>query len=133
MNPHYSDVARRAGHRCEYCRAPEAIFNFPFEVEHIVPSGRGGADDSSNLALACRACNSFKGDAETGLDELTGIEVPLFHPRRDGWGEHFRLDPDTGAVTGVTACGRGTVHRLRMNDPVQLTARLVWMELGLYP
>lgn len=40
MNPHYPLVSRCAGHRCEYCRAPEAIFNFPFEVEHIVPSAR---------------------------------------------------------------------------------------------
>jgi len=30
MNPHYARVAQRAGHRCEYCRAPEAVFNFPF-------------------------------------------------------------------------------------------------------
>jgi hypothetical protein len=38
MNPHYRVVAQRAGHRCEYCRAPEAVFNFPFEVEHICES-----------------------------------------------------------------------------------------------
>jgi hypothetical protein len=23
MNPHYQAVAERAGHRCEYCRAPD--------------------------------------------------------------------------------------------------------------
>lgn len=33
MNLHYTLVGRRAGHRCEYCHAPEAVFNFPFEVE----------------------------------------------------------------------------------------------------
>ena len=37
MNPHYPEVALRAGHRCEYCYAPEAVFNLPLEVEHIVP------------------------------------------------------------------------------------------------
>ena len=36
MNRFYSEVAERAGHRCEYCRAPEVVFNFPFEVEHII-------------------------------------------------------------------------------------------------
>jgi len=133
VNPHYPDVARRAAHRCEYCRAPEAIFNFPFEVEHVVPSSQGGSDDSSNLALACRACNSFKSDALTGHDDHTGGDVTLFHPRTDRWDEHFRLDPDTGEVIGQTPCGRATVHRLRMNDPIHLTARLVWLELGLYP
>ena len=42
-------VAERAGHRCEYCHAREAIFNLPFEVEQIVPTSRGGPDDESNL------------------------------------------------------------------------------------
>lgn len=37
MNPNYPPVAERAGHRCEYCHAPEAIFNVLFEVEHIIP------------------------------------------------------------------------------------------------
>ena len=39
MNPRYSAVAERAGHRCEYCGAPEVVFNFPFEVEHIIRRG----------------------------------------------------------------------------------------------
>ena len=51
MNRHYAGVAERAGHRCEYCHAPEAIFNLPFEVEHIVPTSRGGPDDESNRRL----------------------------------------------------------------------------------
>ncbi|MDD1414047.1 hypothetical protein MEN41_05055 [Dolichospermum sp. ST_con] len=37
MNPFYHLVADRAFHRCEYCHAPELVFNFPFEVEHIIP------------------------------------------------------------------------------------------------
>ena len=61
MNPHYEVVALRAGHRCEYCHAPEAVFNFPFEVEHIIPLVRDGADATPNWALACRACNVRKG------------------------------------------------------------------------
>jgi hypothetical protein len=35
MNPKYAFVALRAGHRCEYCHAPEVVFNSLFEVEHI--------------------------------------------------------------------------------------------------
>lgn len=38
MNPHYPEVSHRAAHRCEYCHAPEVIFNFPFEVEHVIPT-----------------------------------------------------------------------------------------------
>ena len=42
MNPHHAEVARRASHRCEYCHAPEVVFNLPFEVEHVVPLVGGG-------------------------------------------------------------------------------------------
>jgi hypothetical protein len=48
MNPHYPQAALRAGHRCEYCQAPEAVFNLPLEVEHIVPVVRGGEDTAAN-------------------------------------------------------------------------------------
>jgi hypothetical protein len=133
VNPHYPQVAARAGHRCEYCRAPEVIFNFPFEVEHVVPTSRGGPDDEANLALACRACNLLKADAVTGVDEATGEDVSLFHPRRDAWDEHFRVERGTGAVEGVTAVGRATVARLQMNRPLSLAARQQWARLGLFP
>ena len=45
MNPHYPEVSHRAAHRCEYCHAPEAIFNFPFEVEYVIPICNEGIDD----------------------------------------------------------------------------------------
>ena len=83
MNRNYPTVASRAGHCCEYCRAPEAIFNLPFEVEHIVPSSRQGSDDDSNLrfrddilvcsnqnqlpASQCRSCTD-------NLDNLDNLD-----------------------------------------------------------
>jgi hypothetical protein len=133
MNPHYPLVARRAGHRCEYCHAPESIFNFPFEVEHIVPPGQQGPDDESNWALACRSCNLRKSNHLTGLDETTQIGQRLFHPRRDRWDHHFLVNSDTGVIQGTTPSGRATVARLQMNTPQQLEARKVWMRLGLFP
>lgn len=48
MNAHYPEVALRADHRCEYCHAPEAVFHFAFEVEHIAPDSRGGIDNEGN-------------------------------------------------------------------------------------
>lgn len=74
MNPRYTRVAQSAAHRCEYCRAPEAVFNRAFHVK-----------------------------------------------------------ADTGSINGVTAVGRATVSRLRMNSPSQLTARRHWMRLRLFP
>jgi hypothetical protein len=133
VNPHYPVVSQRAAHRCEYCRAPEAIFNFPFEVEHITPLALGGADDEANLALACRACNLRKSAFLTGLDEITQNTVRLFHPRQDHWEDHFQIDAETGTMRGISAVGRATILRLQMNSPAQLAARFRWMQLGLFP
>lgn len=88
MNPNYSLVAARAKHICEYCHAPEAVFNLPFEVEHIIPLSLGGSDDENNLALSCRSCNLYKSNLISGFDD-TATEVRLFSPREDTWTEHF--------------------------------------------
>jgi hypothetical protein len=133
MNPHYRLVAGRAGHRCEYCRAPEVIFNFPFEIEHVLPTSQQGPDDESNLALACRSCNLFKAAQTTGTEATAGSEVRLFHPRQDRWEEHFQVNPQTGEVMGLTPVGRATVLCLRMNSAPRMEARQLWIRLGLYP
>jgi hypothetical protein len=133
MNPRYPAVARRAGHRCEYCRAPEAVFNFAFEVEHVIPTSRGGTDDDANLCLACRACNLRKSDRLVVADDVTGQECPLFNPRGQRWADHFRVDPESGAIEGTTPTGRATVACLDLNHPLQLTARQLWIRLRLFP
>lgn len=132
MNPHYPLVARRAGHRCEYCHAPEVAFNFAFEIEHILPPRAGGADVEANLALGCRSCNLYKSDDVTGDDPLTGETVRLFHPRLDRWEEHFLVEPDS-IIVGTTPIGRATVERVRMNSARQLAARVQWRLLRLFP
>jgi hypothetical protein len=133
MNPHYALVAIRAGHRCEYCHAPEAVFNFAFEVEHIVPTSRGGLDVPANWALACRCCNLRKAAHVTATDPQTQAEVPLFHPREDLWEEHFHVDPQTARIEGLTPTGRAAVDRLEMNSDSQRTARFQWLRLELFP
>jgi hypothetical protein len=133
MNPLYPRVADRAGHRCEYCRAPEAIFNLPFEVEHIVPVSRQGPDDESNCALSCRSRNLSKSDLLEAFDEVTGVIARLFHPRLDLWDEHFRIELQTGSILGRTPIGRVTVTILQLNRPIQLAARKQWMLIGFYP
>jgi hypothetical protein len=129
----YPAVARRAGHRCEYFRAPEVVFNSTFEVEHVLPISLGGTDEPDNLALACRSCNGHKAAAVTAADPDTGEVVSLFNPRADRRGDHSRYDPDSGTVDGLTATGRATVARLDMNRPVQLAARVLWVQLRLFP
>ncbi len=46
------------GRKCAYCGKTDVIL----EVEHIVPTSRGGTDRVSNLTISCRACNLKKGD-----------------------------------------------------------------------
>jgi hypothetical protein len=41
------------------------------------------------------------------------VVVPLFHPRKDSWDDHF-MSRD-GYVFGVTPVGRATVRLLNMN------------------
>lgn len=133
MNPRYADVALRARHRCEYCRAPEAVFNFPFEVEHIIPASRGGTDTETNWALACRSCNLRKATHIGGIDPGIQAVVRLFHPREDRWEEHFHVHTVSGEIEGLTPIGRATVARLEMNSDAQVVARRQWMRLGLFP
>jgi len=132
MNPRYTRVALRAGHRCEYCHAPEAVFNLPLEVEHIVPVARGGNDTVVNWALACRSCNLFKAAHVSGRDPETGIVVGLFHPREDRWEDHFQVDSESGEIIGRTSVGRATAVRLGLNSKNQVAARRQWMRLGLF-
>lgn len=130
MNPHYPLVSARARHVCEYCHAPEAVFNLPFEVEHITPQSAGGESVSENLALSCRSCNLYKSDFVSAVDPQTNAEVRLFNPRLNNWQEHFAMNDETGEIEGLTATGRATIARLRINSQAQILARRQWLRLG---
>ena len=132
MNPLYIFVATRASLRCEYCHAPEEIFNFAFEVEHIVPQALGKDNSPSNLALACRSCNLYKSATVEGRDKVTQSQSRLFHPRIDRWEEHFQVNTETAELTGLTPIGRVTITCLSMNRPRQVAARRCWIEFGLF-
>lgn len=126
-------VAERARNRCEYCRAPEALSNSLFDLDHIQPRRDGGADDESNLALACRACNGSKQTATSALDPVSGHLVRLYNPRIDLWSEHFRADIRSGDIVGQTEIGRATAARLRMNGSRQSRVRRLWIYLFGFP
>lgn len=132
MNLYYPLVSARARHACEYCRAPEIVFNLPFEVEHIIPQSLGGETSEENLALSCRSCNLYKSNYISAADELTQAHVHLFNPRREVWSEHFSVIEETGEIKGLTACGRATVARLRLNSKAQLEARKQWIQIRLF-
>ena len=107
-------VRHRAELRCEYCRLHQVYSELIHHIEHIVARQHGGSDDPGNLALACHRCNLHKGPNLSGVDPRSGVIVPLFHPRRDRWSDHFGFDGEW--IIGVTPTGRATVHVLAMND-----------------
>jgi hypothetical protein len=107
-------VRRRAGNVCEYCRLPQATSRFVrFHIEHVIARQHGGATEPGNLALACSFCNFHKGPNIAGLDPESGQLMPLFHPRRDHWMDHFAWEGTM--IIGRSAAGRATVQLLAMN------------------
>jgi hypothetical protein len=126
-------VERRARRRCEYCRAPQPVCGYRFHLEHVVSCCQGGSDAPDNRALACASCNLAKADRASGPDPHTQVVVPLFDPRRQRWGVHFRWANDRQTLEGKTAAGRATVRALDLNNELRLEARRLWFATGWLP
>jgi len=123
-----TEVRRRAGHRCEYCLIPQALFGRRFHLEHIVAKQHGGLTRLDNLALACWQCNLKKGPNLSGIDPESGQMTGLFHPRIHTWAEHFvfrELQSKVGKVemAGLTPVGRATVRVLELNEEFRQALR----------
>lgn len=120
--PHRELVRQRAVARCEYCRLPDfALEPEDFHIEHIIARKHGGQDETENLAWACIFCNLYKGPNLASFDPDTGELTRLFHPRRDRWEEHFRIE---GAqIVGLTPVGRTTCWLLEMNAEILTSLR----------
>ena len=126
-------VREAAGNRCSYCQSSQRYVLGLLEIEHIIPKARGGSDDETNLWLACRMCNSFKGAQVRGRDPLSGRRVRLFHPRRQRWRRHFSWSEEGTRIIGRTACGRATVIALQLNHVIAVMVRREWVAAGWHP
>ncbi len=122
-------IAARAQWHCEYCLSPSAFSTQPFEVDHIVPLSKNGLTVPENLAFSC-GCNSYKGNKTRGRDSRTGRLVPLFHPRRQRWTQHFFWSEDLLRIVGRTATGRATVDTLQLNRIELLNLRRLLRTTG---
>lgn len=115
---------------CIYCGHPAD------QHDHIVSRWGGGGDDSSNIAPACRSCNSSKGNRsvgwflrehpevlarvkahQAGADVLTGL-VPGEKPRAKGDGGYLStgLRIEEGLMCDLKRLA--VQRRCRVNDVV---------------
>jgi HNH endonuclease len=120
-------VRERSRECCEYCLIPESMTWAVHTVDHIIAEKHGGATSAENLAIACAICNSRMGSDLASIDEQTGAIVPLFHPRRDRWVEHFRLV--RGRIEPLSATGRATVRLFRLNEQQRVEERVRLVEI----
>jgi hypothetical protein len=125
-------VQRRAQGACEYCRLPQEASILPHQVDHIIGRQHRGSGDADNLCLCCIRCNLKKGPNIASVDPETNLVVPLYHPRRHSWREHFSIDSH-GAVHGLTAEGRATVQLMDMNDEDRVRLRALLLRRRRHP
>ena len=123
-------VYERANGCCEYCHTSEANSGQTMQVDHINPEG---GDVLENLCLSCWNCNNHKRKAIVITDPATGDSVPLYNPRTQGWDDHFEWIDESTRIRGLTATGRATVTRLKMNRSAIVIARRRWTEGGYHP
>jgi hypothetical protein len=126
-------VRERAHYRCEYCQTSEWLSGQPCQIDHIIPRTHGGATDASNLCLACAPCNGFKLDHLDAPDPESGETVALFNPRAQRWHDHFSWSDDGTHAIGLTPQGRATVAALKLNRPLALAARAIWVSIHRHP
>ena len=126
-----SFVKDRARNRCEYCQLPADCSSLPLEFDHITAGQHGGTAISGNLALACFACNHYKGPNLSGVDPKTGKRAWLFNPRRHKWSRHFRWDGPI--IVGRTRIGRATIAVLQINAGHRVVQRAALIAEGVFP
>jgi HNH endonuclease len=114
-------VQQRAKHRCEYCLVHERDVWCAHEPDHIISEKHGGQMTLENLAWSCWDCNRRKSSDLASVDLETGRVIRLFHPRRDRWSVHFRLED--GWIIPLTAIGRVTEHFLQLNRDYAVASR----------
>jgi len=121
------------GDRCEYCGVSEQVTGIPLEADHIIPLSQQGVTEQVNLCRACSQCNTYKADQTEGVDPESMTRAPLYNPRQQSWAEHFAWSENGTQIIGLTAIGRATVAALKMNNPVSIRARKLWVSVGWHP
>ncbi|MBR8834346.1 MAG: HNH endonuclease [Stigonema ocellatum SAG 48.90 = DSM 106950] len=125
------NVANRADFLCEYCYVLEADRSSAYQIDHIISVKHGGATTADNLAYSCIFCNLQKGTDLGSINWRTGELVRFFNPRRDFWGEHFRLDEVV--IQPQTEIGEVTVRIFDFNNNERIIERQALMAVSRFP
>lgn len=123
------EVKIRAKHTCEYCLLHERLSFFVHEIDHIINTKHGGANELDNMAYSCSVCNRNKGSDIGSIFE--GTYIRFFNPRLDFWHDHFYLEE--GIIHPITPIGEVTAKILQINSFERIMERRVFFEAGLYP
>lgn len=126
-------IIERAKECCEYCRSQARFALQSFSVEHIIPRSKGGETTLDNLALACQGCNNHKYNKTVGIDSINNNFVPLYHPRKQLWHQHFAWNQNFTEIIGLTPTGRATVETLKLNREGVVNLRQVLYSVGEHP
>jgi hypothetical protein len=59
--------------------------------------------------------------------------VPLYHPRRHRWEDHFGWSEDFTRIIGLTPTGRATVEALLLNRSGVVNLRRLLYQHGAHP
>jgi HNH endonuclease len=124
-------IRKQAKNRCGYCLLPQFLNPTLLEIEHIIPTAKGGTNDEENLWLACRLCNGYKATQTEVFDVETNQTILLFNPRSQDWNEHFEWNDEF--IVGKTPCGSVTVGALKLNNEIILPVRKRWILADWFP
>jgi len=125
-------VAQRAGFRCEYCRLPQQIAGFSFEIDHIISLKHSGITHADNLAYSCPICNGNKGsDLGSILPDRPREIIRFFNPRTDNWFDHFEVQ--NGLIMAKTEIADVTIKIFDFNREQDVIYRQKLIALDLFP
>lgn len=78
-------------------------------------------------------CNNLKYNKTRAIDPLTRESVPLFHPRKHDWHEHFVWSDDYTVIVGLTPIGRATIAELDLNRAGVVNQRKLLLLIRKHP
>ena len=67
------------------------------------------------------------------IDPASGVLVSLYNPRSDVWATHFSWNESFTLLIGLSAVGRATIAKLRLNRPSVVNLRRILLQLGELP